>query len=280
MQFFAKRNNTLRTECVTAFAQKVNGPIAQLDRAFDYESRGREFESSWVRHFLNIMFPDFIKSPDKFNTSCDDILVLKSNILVDYPDAVSFMEDYIAQIKNHNTPEAIWFLEHPDIYTAGTSAQSEDLLHADKFPVYQTGRGGQYTYHGPKQLICYVMIDLHKRKIGVREFVKSLEHIIIQSLKPYGLDAEIREGRVGVWIPESQTHSGTEDKIAAIGIRIRKGISFHGFAVNLAPNLQNFTGIVPCGLSHFGVTSLEVLKKEHHREQCEDYIKLNFSKFF
>lgn len=226
------------------------------------------------------MLPHFIHSSDKIKTSSDDLIVFRSHDLIDYLDAVSFMEEYIAQIKNNNALEAIWFLEHPDIYTAGTSAQSDDLLLPDKFPVYQTGRGGQYTYHGPKQLICYVMMDLNKRKIGVREFVKSLEHIIIQSLKNYQLDAEIRDGRVGVWIPETQTYSGFEDKIAAIGIRIRKGISFHGLAINLAPNLQNFMGIVPCGLSGFGVTSLEALKKEHNREQCEGYIKLNMSKIF
>lgn len=226
------------------------------------------------------MLPDFINSSDKIETSSDDLLIFKSNNLVDYLDAVAFMEDYISLIKESKADEAIWFLEHPHIYTAGTSAQSDDLLQPDKFPVYQTGRGGQYTYHGPKQLICYVMIDLNKRKIGVREFVKALEHIIIRSLKPYGLDAEIREGRVGVWIPKEQTYSGTEDKIAAIGIRIRKGISFHGLAVNLAPNLQNFTGIVPCGLSQFGVTSLEALKKDDHREQYEGYLRLNFSQEF
>ena len=224
------------------------------------------------------MLPEFIDLSDKIETSSDHINVFTSSEYIDYPDAVAFMEDYVSKVKDGTEAEAIWFLEHPHIYTAGTSAQSEDLLTPDKFPVYQTGRGGQYTYHGPGQLVCYVMIDLHKRSLGVREFVKAIENIIISVLKNYHLDAEIRDGRVGVWIPKEQTYSGTEDKVAAIGIRIRKGISFHGFAVNLAPDLHNFTGIVPCGLSGFGVTSLKALKKDDNRAQFQEYIRDNISK--
>lgn len=207
-------------------------------------------------HLMN-KYPDFIRPAQTLKCGDRDIVILESTDLVEYPDAIAFMEDYIALIQKNEAPEAIWFLEHPDIYTAGTSAQKSDLLSENRFPVYETGRGGQYTYHGPGQLIGYMMFNIAERGIGVREFVKKIEHMIIEALSFYDLKAVIREGRVGVWLPVDQTLSGTEDKIAAIGIRIRRGVSFHGFSVNLAPNLLNYTGIVPCGLSNYGVTSLK-----------------------
>ena len=213
------------------------------------------------------------KINDIITSEAGEIHIFSSDNLVEYPFAVAFMEDYVAKIRAGTHKEAIWFLEHPDIYTAGTSAKSDDLLIHDHFPIYQTGRGGQYTYHGPGQLVVYVMVDLHKRKIGVREFVQSLEKLIIHTLQYYNISGYIRDGRVGVWIDSSQTPTGTEDKIAAIGVRIRKGVSFHGFAVNLACHLQAFKGIVPCGLKEFGVTSLKALNKDYSRYIFENNIK-------
>lgn len=218
-----------------------------------------------------------MNTPPIHETLCcqshEEIHIFSSDSLIEYPSAVAFMEEYVTKIRAGTDKEAIWFLEHPDIYTAGTSAKSADLLMPQRFPVYDTGRGGQYTYHGPGQLIVYVMLDLHKRKIGVREFVKSLETLIINTLKHYDITAYIRDGRVGVWIDATQTPTGTEDKIAAIGVRIRKGVSFHGFAVNLACNLQAFEGIIPCGLKEFGVTSLKELNKDYSRHIFENNIK-------
>lgn len=222
------------------------------------------------------MFPEFIS--DK-NIILDELLILKSDEFIPYPQAIEFMESYVEKIRKGGVQEAIWFLEHPPIYTAGTSAKSEDLLFSNGFPVYETGRGGQYTYHGPKQLVAYIMVDLQKRKFGVKEFVKKIETLIISALAEYDLTGHIREGRVGVWIDKTQTMTNSEDKIAAIGIRIRKGVSFHGFAVNLAPNLQHFSGIIPCGLSEYGVTSLEKLHKNASRSEFESNIIKNLQEF-
>lgn len=194
-----------------------------------------------------------------------DIQIFQSCHSIQYPDAIDFMETYIQKIIMGHAPEAIWFLEHPDIYTAGTSANKDDLLDHNRFPVYQTGRGGQYTYHGPGQLIVYVMLDIKKRFAGVKEFVKFLENWIISTLALYNILAFIREKRVGVWIPPPHSKTMTEDKIAAIGIRIRRGISFHGISINLAPNLHHFNGIVPCGLTGYGITSIQKLGHNHDR---------------
>lgn len=228
------------------------------------------------------MFPDFISSYTPHLLSLDDsVLCLNSEHPVDYPSAVSFMQSYAKDIREKNIPESIWFLEHPDIYTAGTSANPNDLLWNNKFPVYDSGRGGQYTYHGKNQLVVYVMLDLQKRHIGVKEFVKKIENLIITCLTDYGITAKIYDGRVGVWVDnDDETAVTASDKIAAIGIRISKGVSYHGFAVNLAPNLQNFEGIVPCGLSSYGVTSLEKLGKPTHRTLFQDKIKQKLALFF
>lgn len=174
---------------------------------------------------------------------------------VSYPEAVTTMEQRAKAIRDEAAPELVWFLEHPPLYTAGTSAKSEDLKDSKNLPVFETGRGGQYTYHGPGQRIVYVMMDLAKRDRDVRVFVTALEQWIIDTLKEFGIHGERRCGRVGIWV----THEGEDQKIAALGIRLRRWVSFHGLAINVSPNLAHFNGIVPCGLSQFGVTSCQAL---------------------
>jgi len=181
--------------------------------------------------------------------------------LTDYDTAVAFMEARVADIAAGRADECIWLLEHPPLYTAGTSAKPEDLTDPDRFPVYQSKRGGEYTYHGPGQRVVYVMLDVGKRGHDVRRFVKQLETWVISALAEFNVHGEIREGRVGVWVPRKDkplTVSGkpAEDKIAAIGIRLRKWISFHGISINVEPDLEHFSGIVPCGIREYGVTSL------------------------
>jgi lipoyl(octanoyl) transferase len=175
--------------------------------------------------------------------------------LVDYPEAVAFMERRVAEIADHRVRELVWLLEHPPIYTAGTSADPSDLLDA-RFPVFQTGRGGQFTYHGPGQRVAYVMLDLRRRKADVRGFVRNLEDWLIRTLAHFGVTGERREGRVGIWVVRPD---GDEDKIAAIGVRVRRWITYHGIALNVAPDLSHFSGIVPCGVRGHGVTSLAAL---------------------
>ena len=181
--------------------------------------------------------------------------------LTDYADAVRVMEARVDAISAGDADELIWLVEHPPLYTAGTSAKRDDLLDPDRFPVYDSKRGGQYTYHGPGQRVVYVMLDLNKRGRDIRQFVKSLETWVIETLATFNVKGEIREGRVGVWVerpekPAPITGGVAEDKIAAIGIRLKKWVSYHGISINVDPHLDHFDGIVPCGISTFGVTSL------------------------
>jgi len=185
---------------------------------------------------------------------------------VAYDDAVRFMEARAEAIAAGAAPELIWLVEHPALYTAGTSAKPEDLVDA-RFPVHKTGRGGQYTYHGPGQRVVYAMLDLKARRPDVRAYVGALEAWIIDALAAFGVEGGIRDGRVGVWVARPDKPAGidgspAEDKIAAIGVRLRRWVTFHGFALNVAPDLSHFSGIVPCGISeaHFGVTSLADLR--------------------
>ena len=171
---------------------------------------------------------------------------------VAYEAAVAEMEERTAQIAAGTTPELVWLLEHPPLYTAGTSARPADLLDAQRFPVYASGRGGQYTYHGPGQLVAYVLFDLNKRGRDVRRHVHSLEAWAIAALATYGISGERREGRPGIWVKKPQGDA----KIAAIGVRIRRWISYHGIAINVCPDLSHFSGIVPCGITDAGVTSI------------------------
>jgi lipoyl(octanoyl) transferase len=181
---------------------------------------------------------------------------------VDYESAVREMEARVARIAAGEAPEAVWLLEHPPIYTAGTSAKDADLLDP-RFPVHRTGRGGQFTYHGPGQRVAYVMLDLTRRRRDARAYVCGLESWLISTLSDFGVVGERREARVGVWVKRPEKPRGpaggmAEDKIAAIGVRLRQWISFHGVALNVAPDLSHFSGITPCGVrdSHLGVTSL------------------------
>ena len=176
---------------------------------------------------------------------------------VDYPQAKAFMEARAAAIRDDAAPECIWLLEHPPLYTAGTSAKPEDLLEHNRFPVYDAGRGGQYTYHGPGQRVAYVMLDLKARGADIRCFVHDLEEWLIRTLARFGVKGERRDGRVGIWVQRPNGLSGgREDKIAAIGVRVRKWVSFHGVALNVDPDLSHFGGIIPCGIRQHGVTSL------------------------
>ena len=172
---------------------------------------------------------------------------------VPYPDSVIAMEARVEDIHAGRAPQLVWLLEHPPLYTAGTSAKEADLLTPSRFPVFQTGRGGQFTYHGPGQRVGYVMMDLRRRNNDVRRFVFDLEDWLIRTLAHLNIRGERREGRVGIWVTR---RGGSESKIAALGIRVRKGISFHGVSLNVDPDLDHFSGIVPCGISQHGVTSL------------------------
>jgi lipoyl(octanoyl) transferase len=171
---------------------------------------------------------------------------------VAYPDALAAMEARVEAIRAGREPELCWLLEHPPLYTAGTSARPQDLLAPRRFPVFRAGRGGQYTYHGPGQRVGYVMLDLQRRGPDLRKYIQQLEDWIIRTLEHFDLRGERRLGRVGIWVVKPD---GKEAKIAAIGVRIRRWVTFHGIAINLDPDLEHFAGIVPCGIKDFGVTS-------------------------
>ncbi|MGE7370938.1 lipoyl(octanoyl) transferase LipB [Neorhizobium sp. NPDC001467] len=184
-----------------------------------------------------------------------------SDCPVGYQEAVAEMEREVAAIAQGEADELVWLLEHPSLYTAGTSAQATDLIEPDRFPVFATGRGGEYTYHGPGQRVAYVMLDLKRRRPDVRAYVAALEEVVIRTLDSMNVRGERREDRVGVWVkrpekPVLADGSVAEDKIAAFGIRLRRWVSFHGLALNVEPDLSHFGGIVPCGISGYGVTSL------------------------
>ncbi len=174
---------------------------------------------------------------------------------VAYPDALARMEAIVAGIAAGTEAERVWLLEHPPLYTAGTSAKPADLVDAQRFPVFEAGRGGQYTYHGPGQRVAYVMLNLAKRGGDVRGFVAALEDWLIATLAEFGITGERREDRVGIWVRTTDD----EAKIAALGIRVRRGVTFHGISLNVNPDLSHFSGIVPCGVSEHGVTSLAAL---------------------
>ena len=184
-----------------------------------------------------------------------------SDGLTGYEDAVALMEARVAEIAAGTSPELVWLVEHPPLYTAGTSADPADLTDPDKFPVHPTKRGGQYTYHGPGQRVAYAMLDLNRRGRDVRKFVCALENWVIATLAEFNVKGEHREGRVGVWVarpdkPSLPDGGPREDKIAAIGVRLRKWVSFHGVSINVDPDLAHYDGIVPCGITGHGVTSL------------------------
>lgn len=179
---------------------------------------------------------------------------------VPYDRAAAFMEARAVLIREKSERDLVWLLEHPPVYTAGTSAQPKDLLNAS-FPVFHTGRGGQYTYHGPGQRVAYVMLDLQKRGADLRAYVQDLEQWVIETLKDFGIKGERRDGRVGIWVDMKPYggRKGEERKIAAIGVRVKKWVAYHGIAINLNPDLSHYAGIVPCGIAEHGVTSLAAL---------------------
>lgn len=205
--------------------------------------------------------------------------------LTDYDSALQAMEERVADIRAGTANELIWLVEHPPLYTAGTSANATDLVVPDRFPVHQTGRGGQYTYHGPGQRVVYVMLDLNKRGKDVRAFVAGLERWIIDSLSHFNVRGETREDRVGVWVQRPEKASGipgevAEDKVAAIGIRLRQWVSFHGISVNVEPDLEHFSGIVPCGVTQHGVTSLVDLGLPVTMDDLDISLKVEAEKLF
>lgn len=200
--------------------------------------------------------------------------------LVEYPDALARMDAEVAAIAKGDAPERVWLLEHPPLYTSGTSAVATDLVDPERFPVYATGRGGQYTYHGPGQRVAYVMLDLKRRGGDVRAFVAALEDWIIGALSNFGLTGERREDRVGVWVRHPTADGEDESKIAAIGIRVRHWVSLHGISLNVAPDLSHFAGIVPCGVTEHGVTSLRALGLTASLEDADQALERSFARVF
>ena len=197
--------------------------------------------------------------------------------LVAYPEALAAMEERVTAIRDHGAPELVWLLEHPPLYTAGTSAAPEELIDAARFPVYAAGRGGRYTYHGPGQRIAYLMLDLKRRGGDIRRYVHLLEELAIRTLAEFGVHGERREGRIGIWV---ELGDGSEAKIGAIGVRVRRWVSYHGLALNLRPDLGHFQGIVPCGISEYGVTSLAALGVRADLADLDAALRRSFADLF
>lgn len=206
-----------------------------------------------------------------------------SDVPVPYDEAISTMEARVEAIQAGTADELVWLLEHPPLYTMGTSANKTDLLDSNRFPVFATKRGGQITYHGPGQRVVYVMLDLTKRGRDVKAFVEALEQWVIDTLDTFNIKGERRDGRVGVWVDRTQPEAPIrEDKIAAIGVRIRRWVSFHGISLNVDPDLSHFSGITPCGVTdpNFGVTSLEDLGQHTPMPEVDIALKAMFEKNF
>ncbi len=205
--------------------------------------------------------------------------------LTPYDEALAWMEARVDALIAGSADECVWLLEHPPIYTAGTSARPEDLLSPDRFPVYHARRGGEYTYHGPGQRVVYPILDLNRRGRDLRAYVRALESWVIASLADFQIRGERREGRVGVWVvrPDRPTRPDgghSEDKVAAIGVRVRRWVAFHGFSINVEPELEHFDGIVPCGIDGFGVTSLVDLGIPASMSDLDLSLKRNFARHF
>jgi len=207
-----------------------------------------------------------------------DIEIKISNEPIDYKESLEFMESRVNDIILGKKPEMLWLLEHPPIYTAGTSAKEGGLIDNGKFPVFKTGRGGEYTYHGPGQRVVYVMLNLkqHYSQPDLKQYVHDLEEWIIRSLKRVGVNGERKNGRIGIWV----TYNNKEKKVAALGIRVRKWVAYHGIAININPDLKHFKGIVPCGIREYGVTSLEELGIEAENEEVNTILIEEFKKIF
>ena len=199
-----------------------------------------------------------------------------------YEEAVAAMEDRVRDIRAGKARELVWLLEHPPLYSAGTSAKQQDLRTPDRFPVHKTGRGGQYTYHGPGQRIAYVMLDLNRRGADLRQFVKDLERWLILTLAKFNITGLIRNDRIGVWVTRPDKGPEAEDKIAAIGIRVRRWVSYHGISLNVEPELEHFSGIIPCGIDpeSYGVTSLADLGQMLSLPEVDMALKATFEEVF
>ena len=200
--------------------------------------------------------------------------------IANYPKTLETMRLTAGKIASGEANEQIWLLEHPPLYTSGTSAKPSDLLLPNKFPVYPAGRGGQFTYHGPGQRVAYVMLDLKQRGRDVRKFVQHLESWIIDSLDAFNIIADRSPGRVGVWVPRPELGLNKADKIAAIGVRVSKWVSFHGISLNISPNLSHYQGIIPCGISDAGVTSFEDLGHLVSIEEVDSVLRQKFESHF
>ena len=196
---------------------------------------------------------------------------------IDYRAAVAEMEERVAAIRAGTASELVWLLEHPPLYTAGTSARDEDLLEPGRLPVHQTGRGGRYTYHGPGQRLAYVMLDLRRRGQDVRCYVRQLETWIIQTLARFGVQGERRNGRVGIWVARG---GGRDEKIAAIGVRVRQWVTYHGVSLNIDPELEHYRGIIPCGITEYGVTSLAALSVVAGMDAIDTALRRTFAEVF
>jgi len=196
-----------------------------------------------------------------------------SSELVDYKKSIELMEKRVEGIKEGKVSELLWFLEHPPIYTAGTSSKDKDLLNKNLFPVFRTNRGGQFTYHGPGQRVAYVMLNVRDRDYNVKSFIRLLEQWIMNSLVDIGIKSFLIKGKVGIWV-------NNEEKIASLGLRIRKGISFHGISLNINPNLEHFSGIIPCGNENSGITSIEKIGLSIEKKEIDKILISNFKKIF
>ena len=204
-----------------------------------------------------------------------------SSGLVEYPDALKAMDERVDSIQKGNAKELVWLLEHPPLYSAGTSAKPKDLLTPNRFPVFKTGRGGQYTYHGPGQRVVYIMLDLNRRQRDIRAFVFSLETWIINTLAKFNIRGERRSDRIGIWVRRTDlNNSGREDKIGAIGIRIKRWVTLHGISINVSPDLEHFGGIIPCGIGGYGVTSFEDIGQPLEVYDLDVELRTEFDQLF
>lgn len=234
-----------------------------------------------IRHIGGVMLSQALSSADSPLMRADSRPVewVVSPGYADYPAAEAEMEARVAAIHAGEAPERVWLLEHPPLYTAGVSAKDEDLIDA-RFPVHTTGRGGQFTYHGPGQRVAYVMLDLNARGRDVRGLVRGLERWIIGALAEFGVEGEVKDGRVGVWVTRKGPGWSREDKIAAIGVKVRRWVSFHGISLNVEPDLDHFGGIVPCGIREHGVTSLHDLGVLATPDEVDAALKISFQRQF
>ena len=201
--------------------------------------------------------------------------------LVEYPDALKAMDERVDSIQKGSAKELVWLLEHPPLYSAGTSAKPKDLLIPNRFPVFKTGRGGQYTYHGPGQRVAYVMLDLNRRRRDIRAYVSSLETWIINTLAKFNIRGERRSDRIGIWVRRTDLNNPErEDKIGAIGIRIKRWVTLHGISINVSPDLEHFGGIIPCGIDGYGVTSFEDIGQPLEVYDLDVELRTEFDQLF